>query len=245
MNNSSVLRWLITHCPVYGLKHGREISACLAATFVALARRKDHLQSAVKRLSVSLDASQLMSNACKLFILPFLNWSCGNGVCICSMWFLEEKKEEVWQGMWEPGNGLLRTRICYVDFGLRKCCIKRSCYPCSLWLAILWWFVTLFEIGPCFRFWVWIALSTGPDLLWYGLEDLLLQLLAGTCALLLTIVLVDVRHQRQPQLNGIRASTVRGEVGWKDGSVITFPRESCRLSKAEGENNSLEHRGLF
>lgn len=44
-------------------------------------------------------------------------------------------------------------------------------------------------------------------------EDLLLQLLAGTCALLLCIVVVDVRHQRQPQLNGIRASTVRGEIG--------------------------------
>lgn len=73
MNNSLVLRWLITRCPVYGLKHSREISACLAVTFVALARSKNHLQSAVKRLSVSLDASQRMSNACKLFILSFLN----------------------------------------------------------------------------------------------------------------------------------------------------------------------------
>lgn len=70
MNNSLVLRWLITRCPsVYGLKHSREISACLAVAFVALARSKNHLQSAVKRLGVSLAASQLMSDACKLVVL--------------------------------------------------------------------------------------------------------------------------------------------------------------------------------
>lgn len=69
--------------------------------------------------------------------------------------------------------------------------------------------------------------------------------MAGACALLLTVVVVDMRHQRQPELNGIRASPLRGEIGLKDGSVITFPRESCRLSKAEGVKNSLEHRGLL
>lgn len=69
-----MLRGLIIHCPsVYELKHSREISACLSVAFVALARSKDHLKSTVKRLGVSLAASQLMFDACKLFALPFLN----------------------------------------------------------------------------------------------------------------------------------------------------------------------------
>lgn len=57
----------------YGLKHSTEISGSLAVAFVALARSKNNLQSAVKRLGVSLAASQLMPDACKLFVLSFLN----------------------------------------------------------------------------------------------------------------------------------------------------------------------------
>lgn len=89
MNNSLVLRWLITHCPSFcGLKHSREISGCLAVAFVTLARSKHHLQSAVKRFGVSQAASQLMCDACKLFVLSFLNLSHGNGVSSCSLCFL-------------------------------------------------------------------------------------------------------------------------------------------------------------
>lgn len=74
MNISLVLKWLIICRPsVYGAKHSTEISDCLAVAFVALARSKNHLQSAVKRLGVSLAASQLLSDACKLFVLSFLN----------------------------------------------------------------------------------------------------------------------------------------------------------------------------
>lgn len=67
--------------------------ACLPVAFVALARSQNHLQSAVKRLGVSVAASQPMYDVCKLFVLSFLKWSHGNGAGFCSTWFLEGREE--------------------------------------------------------------------------------------------------------------------------------------------------------
>lgn len=107
--------------------------------------------------------------------------------------------------------------------------IRVSCSSAVCALLVLWQFVAQYVRGPWIRFWVWIASHFHVRFSWGGggrpgnlfccnpWQEFMLS-----CLLLQWWGLGMRGCQRIRKLNGTSASAGRGEIGWKEGSVITF-----------------------